>query len=91
MIGPAIFAAAVIAFIVLRAGLTPTGVAAGSLIAGGTLSNVIDRLLHEGRALDFINIVMTPLHLMIFNLADVSIALGMIMLLYLALRRTVAR
>jgi len=90
-VGAAMFAAALIAFIVLSARLTPTGVTAGSLIAGGSLSNVIDRLLHEGRALDFINIVMTPLHLMIFNLADVALALGMVMLLYLALRRPAAR
>ncbi len=82
-----IFAAGPIVFLLIKSGLTTTQITAGSLIAGGTLSNVIDRLLHDGRVLDFINIVMTPLHLMIFNLADVAIALGIIMLLYLALRR----
>ncbi|MBA2491188.1 MAG: signal peptidase II [Gammaproteobacteria bacterium] len=81
------FAAGLIVFLLTKSGLTATQITAGSLIAGGTLSNVIDRLLHDGRALDFVNIVMTPLHLMLFNLADVAIALGIIMLLYLALRR----
>jgi signal peptidase II len=80
-------AASLIAFMLVKPGLKPAQAVAGSLIAGGTLSNVIDRLLHEGRVLDFINIVITPLHLMIFNLADAAIGLGAVILLFLVLRR----
>jgi signal peptidase II len=70
-------------------GLKATQVIAGSLIAGGALSNVIDRLLHEGRVLDFINIAIAPLNVMIFNFADVAIALGTIMFTIASIRRLI--
>lgn len=84
------FAIGLIVWLCIKPSLRPVDVIAGSLIGGGTLSNVIDRLLNDGRVLDFINIVMTPLHLMIFNLADVAIALGAAILLYLIPRRLIA-
>jgi signal peptidase II len=86
-IAAGVFAAGLIIFISIgRLRLAPT--IAGSLIVGGTMSNIIDRLLHDGRVLDFINIVITPLHLMIFNLADVAIGCGVLMLAALAARRS---
>ncbi len=85
----ALFVAGLIVFILVRPGLKPMQVIAGSLIAGGSLSNIIDRLLHDGRVLDFINIGITPLHLMIFNLADAAIACGAAMLLYSLLSRRI--
>ncbi len=78
-----------IMFIIIMPDLKTSYVIAGSLIAGGTLSNVIDRLWHAGRVLDFINIVITPLDIMILNLADVEIAFGAATLLLLAARRLV--
>jgi len=50
------------------------------LIAGGALSNVIDRLSHDGHVLDFIHVMIAPLDLMIFNFADFTIGLGAIIL-----------
>ena len=44
------------------------------LIFGGALSNLIDRLIHGG-IVDFINFRVWP----IFNLADVAITIGIIM------------
>jgi signal peptidase II len=80
-----------IAVALVKPGLGLAHLVALSLIAGGTLSNVIDRLLHDGRALDFINIVSAPLHWMIFNLADVAIALGAVVLVILLGRRLMLR
>jgi signal peptidase II len=80
-------AVGLIMFIIIRSDLKTSYVIAGSLIAGGTLSNVIDRLWHAGRVLDFINIVITPLDIMILNLADAEIAFGAAILLLLAARR----
>ncbi|HEX2238425.1 MAG TPA: signal peptidase II [Gammaproteobacteria bacterium] len=82
-------AVGLIMFIIIRCDLKTWYVIAGSLIAGGTLSNVIDRLWHAGRVLDFINIVITPLDIMILNLADAEIAFGAAILLLLAARRLV--
>lgn len=84
-------AGCLVVFVSAWPGLKSPQVIAGSLIAGGTLSNVIDRLLHEGRVLDFINIAVAPLNLMIFNLADVAIALGAMMLAITAIRRLTHR
>ncbi len=82
-------AVGLIMFIIIRCDLKTWYVIAGSLIAGGTLSNVIDRLWHAGRVLDFINIVITPLDIMILNLADAEIAFGAAILLLLTARRLV--
>ncbi len=79
-----------ILFVLIKSALGATQIAAISLIAGGTLSNVIDRLLHDGRVLDFINIVIAPLHLMIFNLADAAIAAGGVILAISTIRRLVS-
>lgn len=50
-----------------------------SLILGGAIGNLIDRIRVEGRVIDFIDIKIWP----IFNFADMSIVCGMsIILLY---------
>lgn len=82
-------AAGIIMFVLAWPGLKILPVVAGSLMAGGALSNVIDRLLHEGRVLDFINILIAPLDMMIFNFADVAIALGAILLTVAVARRLI--
>jgi len=84
-----VVAGLVIMCVIMWPGLKATQVIAGSLIAGGALSNVIDRLLHEGRVLDFINIAIAPLNVMIFNFADVAIALGTIMFVIASIRRLI--
>ncbi|MGH8503484.1 MAG: signal peptidase II [Gammaproteobacteria bacterium] len=90
-VAAASFAVGLIGFMLIKAAIRPAQLMAGALIAGGTLSNVFDRLLHDGRALDFINIVATPLHLMIFNLADLAIALGAVLPAISSLHRLMER
>lgn len=67
-------------FVLIKPGLSVLSAAALSAIAGGGLSNTIDRLLHGGAVIDFIG-----LHLLIFNLADVIITLGMGLVVILCL------
>ena len=50
-----------------------------SLILGGTIGNGIDRLL-KGFVIDFINLTM--INFPVFNIADISINIGFIFLLY---------
>jgi signal peptidase II len=52
-----------------------------SLMIGGGLSNLIDRLLHRGAVVDFLNMGLGGLRTGIFNLADVAIMIGAGMLL----------
>lgn len=52
-----------------------------SLVIGGALSNVIDRLLHPG-VVDFLDFHLGDLHWPAFNIADTAIVVGVALLLY---------
>lgn len=47
-----------------------------ALVMGGGLGNLIDRLVHEGRVVDFMQIGVPRLHTGIFNVADMAIMAG---------------
>lgn len=57
-----------------------------SLILGGALGNVIDRLLH-GYVVDFLDFHTAGYHFPAFNVADSAITLGAALLIYDELRR----
>jgi len=61
-------------------------IALGLLLAGGT-GNLIDRLFHHGRVIDFMNIGIGPLRTGIFNFADVFITVGGVALVWLSYRQ----
>jgi signal peptidase II len=52
-----------------------------ALVAGGGISNLIDRLLYDGRVTDFLNIGIGSLRTGIFNLADMAIMAGALLLI----------
>jgi signal peptidase II len=54
------------------------------LFAGG-VSNLIDRVLNEGRVVDFVSIGIGPLRTGIFNVADVYIMAGVFLLVLLSI------
>jgi signal peptidase II len=56
--------------------LTPMTVNALSLILGGGLGNLIDRIRFEGRVFDFLNLGIGGLRTGIFNVADLAIVIG---------------
>lgn len=66
----------VAAYVLTSADLSPGGAAAVSLLVGGGLGNLIDRVLHGGRVTDFANVGIGELRTGIFNLADVMIMAG---------------
>lgn len=51
-----------------------------ALLAGGGISNLIDRLLYDGRVTDFLNVGIGALRTGIFNLADMAILAGALLL-----------
>ncbi|HKE95935.1 MAG TPA: signal peptidase II [Povalibacter sp.] len=57
-----------------------------SLVIGGGISNLIDRVLYDGYVVDFINVGIGPLRTGIFNIADVAISTGVVWLLLGELR-----
>ena len=62
-------------------------ISAISLIAAGGAGNLIDRVTHGGSVVDFISIGAGPLGTGIFNIADVAVIAGTLLLLRTASRR----
>ena len=60
--------------------LGPKGFIALALVAGGGIGNLIDRVIHDGRVTDFLNIGIGPVRTGIFNLADMAILAGAFLL-----------
>jgi len=52
-----------------------------SLIAGGSIGNLIDRFLNGGAVVDFMNVGIGRLRSGIFNVADVAILIGVLVLI----------
>lgn len=51
------------------------------LIAAGGMGNLVDRVLRDGRVIDFMNLGLGPVRTGIFNVADVQIMVGLALLL----------
>jgi signal peptidase II len=62
-------------------GARPAQLVALSLLTGGGLGNLIDRILHDGAVVDFVSVGIGPLRTGIFNVADAAITLGVLLLL----------
>ncbi len=71
----------VLAIILTNGKLNIAGVFSLSLILGGGLSNLIDRVARGGIVVDFMVIVVGSVRTAIFNLADLAIVAGLIALL----------
>jgi signal peptidase II len=62
--------------------LSPARFIALGLVAGGGISNLIDRLVYDGRVTDFLNVGIGSLRTGIFNLADMAILAGALLLIF---------
>jgi signal peptidase II len=62
--------------------LSTTRFVALAMVAGGGLSNLIDRLVYDGRVTDFLNVGIGSLRTGIFNLADTVILAGALLLIF---------
>jgi signal peptidase II len=60
-------------------GGSPSGSLGLALLAGGAVGNLIDRLAYDGAVVDFVSVGLGGLRTGIFNLADVSITIGVIL------------
>jgi len=54
-----------------------------ALVFSGGISNLLDRIYHDGYVIDFLNIGLGRLRSGIFNIADIAIMVGAIMLLFI--------
>ena len=60
---------------------TPFILISSSLIIGGGIGNLIDRSLREGAVIDFVNVGIGGLRTGIFNIADMAVLFGCMLLL----------
>jgi signal peptidase II len=63
-----------------------TTVVALSLICAGGLSNLLDRIAYGGYVIDFINLGIGRLRTGVFNVADLAISIGILLLMLHGLR-----
>jgi signal peptidase II len=63
----------------------PVELVGWALVIGGGASNLLDRLLRDGRVVDFLRIGIGELRTGIFNVADAAIVLGLVCLFASAL------
>jgi signal peptidase II len=56
-----------------------TGAFGLALLVGGAVGNLIDRVVYGGAVVDFVSLGLGPFRTGIFNLADVAITLGVVL------------
>jgi signal peptidase II len=71
-----------IGLLVLRAGAGGASLLALGLIVGGGLANWGERVVNQGAVTDFLNVGIGPLRTGIFNLADVFVLAGVVLLVW---------
>jgi signal peptidase II len=77
----------VLAYALFAPSLSRTTVVALSLVGGGGMGNLIDRMTHGGHVVDFMNMGVGGVRTGIFNVADVAITLGAVLLAWHTVRR----
>jgi signal peptidase II len=80
-VGVACMLLGLLAYAVFFAPSRPWSVCAAGLVFAGGASNLVDRFLYDGYVLDFINVGIGSLRTGIFNVADLAIMAGILMLL----------
>jgi signal peptidase II len=75
-----VFLAALLIWTVLNDDLHWSRAAASTLIISGGLGNLIDRIVNHGAVIDFMNVGIGSIRTGIFNMADIAIAAGLLML-----------
>jgi signal peptidase II len=60
----------------------PTGLVGLALMTGGGLGNLIDRMMNDGRVVDFVSLGVGSLRTGIMNVADVAVFAGAMLLLF---------
>lgn len=78
--GVGIFLTSMLLFALFNRGLNLTATVAIGLILGGGFSNWIDRVLHGNVVIDFMNVGIGPLRTGIFNVADLFLVGGIVIL-----------
>jgi len=71
---------ALLGYILFSKSASPSSILAYALLLAGGLGNLIDRLIYGGYVVDFINMGIGPIRTGVFNVADVVVVVGALML-----------
>lgn len=82
-----LFLLGLLVYLIASSNNTKTQTISLSLVAGGGISNLIDRIFHDGRVIDFMNVGVGPLRTGIFNIADIAIMCGVVWLIAVSIKR----
>lgn len=75
-----VFLAGMLVYLLASAKSSKAQIISLSLVAGGGVGNLIDRIFNEGRVIDFMNIGIGSLRTGVFNVADIAISFGVVWL-----------
>jgi len=78
--------AGVLGFLLFKRQINPIFVWALGLILSGGIGNLIDRIIYNGRVADFLNVGIGGLRSGIFNIADLAIVAGLLLVIYAEVR-----
>ncbi|HUI72184.1 MAG TPA: signal peptidase II [Spirochaetia bacterium] len=84
---PLVILGALIAFVARKKDIRVMFAAGLAFVAGGGLGNLLDRVVHDGRVGDFLNLGVGGVRTGIFNLADLCIMVGCLLLVLGEARR----
>jgi signal peptidase II len=84
--GVAVFLLSLTVYLLFRPPGSVTVLTSWTLVCAGGLSNLIDRVLYHGKVVDFLNVGIGGLRTGIFNVADVVLTTGIVMLLLYELK-----
>lgn len=78
--GAGVIVVVLLGYLFVTSSMVPTTTMALSLMCSGGLGNVIDRVAYDGHVIDFLNLGVGGFRTGIFNIADVAIMAGMLLL-----------
>jgi signal peptidase II len=77
-----IFLLGLLGYLLFSRALPSMAIICLSFVFAGGISNLIDRIVYDGRVIDFLNVGIGPLRTGIFNLADMAITFGALFLAF---------
>jgi len=75
-----VFLLTLLSYLLFSRSLVKVAVVCLSFVFAGGISNLIDRIAYDGRVVDFLNVGIGPLRTGIFNVADMAITFGAVVL-----------
>lgn len=73
-----VFLAGMLIYLLVSTDNSKTKMISLSLVVGGGVGNLIDRIFNDGRVIDFMNIGIGSLRTGVFNVADIAISFGVV-------------